>query len=147
MKTFHLKEGEINKKWLVVDAENQPVGRIATEVARLLRGKHKPTFSPHLDCGDAVIVVNAAKVRFTGNKWKQKNYYRHTGYMGGLKTTSAQEMLEKHPERIVTFAVKGMLPKNKLSNKIMKHLRVYPDTNHGQEAQKPEPAPSRLNLA
>ena len=147
MKTFHLKEAEIKKDWVIVDAANQPVGRIATEVARILRGKHKPTFSPHLDCGDAVIVVNAAQVRFTGNKWKQKNYYRHTGYMGGLKETSAQEMLEKNPDRIITFAVKGMLPKNKLSSRMMKHLRVYAGEEHGQEAQKPQPAPARLNIS
>jgi large subunit ribosomal protein L13 len=145
MKTHSIKPVDIKKKWVVVDATDQTVGRLATEVARVLRGKHKPTFAPHLDTGDNVIVVNAAKVRLTGNKWRDKVYYYHTGYMGGIKATSAQEMLERNPERIVEIAVKGMLPKCKLGRHLQANLRVYADDKHGQDAQKPEPIATRLN--
>jgi large subunit ribosomal protein L13 len=145
MKTHSIKPVDIKKKWVVVDATDQTVGRLASEVARVLRGKHKPTFVPHLDTGDNVIVVNAAKVRLTGNKWRDKVYYHHTGYMGGIKAATAQEMLERHPERIVEIAVKGMLPKNKLGRHIASNLRVYADDKHGQDAQKPEPMAVRLN--
>lgn len=145
MKTHSIKPVDIKKKWVVVDATDQTVGRLASEVARVLRGKHKPTFVPHLDTGDNVIVVNAAKVRLTGNKWRDKVYHHHTGYMGGIKAATAQEMLERHPERIVEIAVKGMLPKNKLGRHLASNLRVYADDKHGQDAQKPEPMAVRLN--
>ncbi len=139
MKTHNLKASDIKKKWVVVDAADQSLGRLATQVDTVLRGKHKPTYTPHLDTGDNVIVVNASKVKFTGNKLINKQYYRHTGYIGHLRSTSAEEMMETHPDRVITAAVKGMLPKNKLSRHLMTNLRVYADNNHGQEAQKPEP--------
>ncbi len=143
MKTTNIKPAEIKKKWLLIDAAEQPVGRIASQIAYLLRGKHKPSFTPHLDCGDNVIVVNAEKVHMTGNKWKDKSYYHHTGYMGGIKTISAQQLKDKHPERIIQTAVRGMIPKNKLGRKIMKNLRIYVGAEHEQKAQAPEAAPAR----
>lgn len=143
MKTCSIKPADIKKKWVTVDASGMPLGRLATEIARVLRGKHKPSFVPHLDCGDNVIVTNAAKVALTGNKWDQKFYNHHSGYIGGIKSISAKDLLEKHPERLIKFAVKGMLPKNKLSRKIMLNLRVYKDENHEQAAQKPEAMPMR----
>lgn len=144
MKTCKITPADITKKWVVVDAENQTLGRLATEVARVLRGKHKPNFVPHLDCGDNVLVINAAKINLTGNKWDQKVYYHHTGYIGGIKAIKAKDLLEKAPERIITSAVKGMLPKNKLSSKLMTHLRVYAGAEHAHEAQKPEPMAPRI---
>ena len=144
MKTLSVKDTNYTKEWLIVDATDKPVGRLASEVSRLLRGKHKPSFTPHVDCGDNVIVINASKVRFTGNKLGQKNYYHHTGYIGGLKTISAKNMLNDNPDRIISKAVKGMLAKNKMSRKLLKHLRIYPDATHNQEAQNPKPAPARL---
>ena len=139
MKTHNLKAADIKKKWVVVDAADQPLGRIATQIASVLRGKHRPTYTPHLDTGDNVIVVNASKVKLTGNKMLTKNYYRHTGYIGHLRSTTAQEVFEKNPDRLITAAVKGMLPKNKLSSKLMTNLRVFAGEEHNQEAQKPEP--------
>lgn len=127
-----------DKKWLVVDAEGQNLGRLASKVAYLLRGKHKTIFTPHADCGDNVIVINAEKVQLTGNKWEDKQYIRHTGYPGGQRITTAVEMLNKHPERLVEKSVKGMLPKNKLGRAVYGNLRVFVGGEHTLEAQKPE---------
>lgn len=135
MKTYSLKAGDIQKDWHVVDATGQTLGRLATQVAGLLVGKNKPTYSPHLDMGDYVIVVNAEKIRVTGNKLQDKKYYRHTGYMGGIKETTLEKMLERHPERVVSLAVRGMLPRNKLSRHRLRHLKVYAGPNHPHEAQ------------
>lgn len=135
MKTYNLKAKEIEKAWQVIDASGFTLGRLATQAAGLLMGKHKPTYSPHLDMGDFVIVVNATKVRVTGNKLEDKIYYRHTGYMGGLKETRLEVMLAKHPERVIELAVRGMLPRNKLSKHLLGHLKVYPGPDHPHEAQ------------
>lgn len=137
-KTYSPKASDIDKKWVLVDAEDHALGRVASKVATLLRGKHKPTFAPHMDTGDNVIVINAAKVKLTGKKMQQKEYFRYTGYPGGERYTSAEEMLEHKPEFVVEKAVKGMLPKNKLSNKLMTNLRIYAGPVHEQEAQQPE---------
>lgn len=147
MKTYSVKAADIKKSWVIVDAAGQSVGRVASEIARILRGKNKPNFTPHLDCGDGVVVVNAAKVVFTGNKLNDKFYHHHTGYMGGLKSVSARDLLAKYPERVITAAVKGMIPHNKLGRKVMKHLRVYAGEEHGQSAQTPVPAQPRLAKA
>lgn len=145
MKTYNVKPGDLSQKqWVVVDAADQTLGRLATEVARVLRGKHKPTFTPYLDTGDSVIVINASKVKLTGNKWNDKIYNHHTGYMGGIKAATASELLAKTPERLISIAVKGMLPKNKLGRKIFTNLRIYADAQHGQESQKPVPMKPRL---
>lgn len=136
--TYMAKPSEIERKWYVVDAEGQTLGRLASEVASILRGKHKPTFTPHVDTGDHVIVINAEKIQLTGNKLDGKMYYRHSGYFGGLKATSAREMLAKRPERMVELAIKGMLPKNSLGRKQGKKLHVYAGSEHPHEAQKPE---------
>jgi len=130
MRTYSLKGGEIDKRWQVVDAEGQPLGRLATHVAGLLMGKDKPTYSRHLDMGDFVVVVNAAKVKITGNKLADKQYYRHTGYMGGLKTMNLETMMERHPDRVVEKAVKGMLPGNRLGRQLYRHLKVYAGPDH-----------------
>lgn len=135
MTTYSLKGGDIEKGWRVIDAEGQTLGRLATEVAGLLRGKHKPSYTPHMDMGDSVVVVNATKIRVTGNKLADKTYYRHTGYMGGLKERQLEEMLAKHPERVIELAVRGMLPKNKLGRKQLKHLKVYAGPEHPHQAQ------------
>ena len=135
MKTYTLSAKEVEHRWHVLDAENRPLGRLATEVAHLLRGKYRPTFTPHLDNGDFVIVVNASKVKVTGNKMQQKLYRRHSGYPGGLKETPLPRMLERHPERVVQIAVKGMLPHNRLSRKLLRHLKVYGGPDHPHEAQ------------
>lgn len=135
MTTYSLKGDEIAKEWHVVDAEGQTLGRLATQVATLLRGKHKPSFTPHMDMGDHVIVLNATKIKVTGNKMDDKIYYRHTGYMGGLKERPLSEMLAKHPERVIELAVRGMLPKNKLGRRVLKHLKVYGGPDHPHEAQ------------
>ena len=127
-----------NKKWLVVDAQGQTVGRLASKVAKIIRGKHKTNFTPHADCGDNVIVINAEKVSFSGTKLVDKEYVRYTGYPGGQRFTSAQDMLRKHPERLIEKAVKGMLPKNKLGRKLYTNLKVYVGSEHNQVAQKPE---------
>ncbi len=130
-----MKAREIDKVWHVVDADGQTLGRLATRVAELLMGKHKPTYSPHLDMGDFVIVVNASRVRVTGNKLDGKIYYRHTGYVGGIKETPLREMLERHPDRVIEKAVKGMLPRNKLAGSLLRHLKVYAGPEHPHEAQ------------
>jgi large subunit ribosomal protein L13 len=135
MKTFSLSAKEIEKDWQVIDADGQTLGRLASEVARLLMGKHKPTYSPHLDMGDFVVIVNADKVRVTGKKLDDKIYYRHTGYMGGLKETVLSEMLEKQPRRVIELAVRGMLPRNRLSRHLLRHLKVYAGPDHPHEAQ------------
>ena len=139
MKTYTAKPAEIVKKWILIDAEGVVLGRLATIVANRLRGKHKPTFTPHMDMGDNVIVINADKVQMTGKKRSDKIHYWHTGYPGGIKSRTAGQILDgAHPERIVMQAVKRMLPGNKLSRQQMTHLRVFAGTEHGMEAQKPE---------
>jgi large subunit ribosomal protein L13 len=138
MKTYTPKVTDIQRRWLVVDAEGKVLGRLASEVASLLRGKHKPMFTPHLDTGDFVIVVNADKVRLTGNKAENKTYFRHTGYMGGEKLIPFKDMQAKHPERIIELAVKGMLPKNNLGRLMRRKLKVYTGPDHPHEAQQPE---------
>jgi len=136
-KTVSANKNTVTKEWLLVDADGQALGRLASEVAILLRGKHKPSFTPHIDCGDNVIIINAGKVNLTGNKWNDKTYIRHTGYPGGQRSLTATEMYKKDPARLVEKAVKGMLPKNKLGAEMFRNLKVYADANHGQEAQKP----------
>ena len=136
-KTYVTKPAEVERDWFVVDAEGKTLGRLASEIARILRGKHKPIYSPSVDCGDYVIVINAKKIRVTGNRLDQKNYYRHSGYMGGLKTISMRDQLEKYPNRVIESAVKGMLPKNKLGRQMIKKLKVYADETHPHEAQQP----------
>ncbi|NPA24394.1 MAG: 50S ribosomal protein L13 [Deltaproteobacteria bacterium] len=138
MKTYMAKPGETEQKWHLIDARGQVLGRLASEVARILRGKDKVVFTPHVDTGDFVVVVNAAEIRLTGNKVSDKIYYHHTGYPGGIKQMSAGEMLEKKPEEVVNLAVRGMLPKNKLGRKLLKKLKVYAGSEHRHEAQKPE---------
>ncbi|HLL46307.1 MAG TPA: 50S ribosomal protein L13 [Longimicrobiaceae bacterium] len=138
MKTYSVKAGEITRRWFVVDAEGKVLGRLATEIARVLRGKHKPTYTPHLDTGDFVVVINADKVRLTGRKEDQKTYFRHTGYMGHEKFIPFREMLAKHPERVIELAVKGMLPKNALGRQMRHKLKVYAGTEHPHSAQQPE---------
>lgn len=138
MKTYLAPVNEIEKKWYVVDAENKVLGRLASEIASRLRGKHKPTFSPFMDNGDFIIVTNADKIQLTGNKLDDKKYYRHTGYIGGIKETSAKELLVKHPTDLITKAVKGMLPRNKLGRAQLKKLKVYASANHPHTAQQPE---------
>ncbi len=135
MKTYALRASEIDKQWRVFDAAEAPLGRLATRVADALRGKDKPTFSPHLDMGDFVIVVNAEKVRLTGQKAQQKEYYRHTGYLGGLKSTRLDQMLAKHPDRVIRAAVWGMIPKGRLGRAQIRHLKVYSGPDHPHEAQ------------
>ena len=137
MKTYLAPVNEIERKWYVVDAENKILGRLATEIASRLRGKHKPTFSPFIDNGDFIIVTNAEKIQLTGKKWDDKKYYRHTGYMGGIKETTAKELLEKHPTDLIFKAVKGMLPKNKLGRAQLKKLKVYTGADHPHKAQQP----------
>lgn len=139
MKTYSVKAGEIERRWFVVDAEGKVLGRIASEIARVLRGKHKPTYTPHLDTGDFVVVVNAEKIVVTGKKEEQKTYFRHTGYMGGEKFIPFSRMLEKHPERVIELAVKGMLPKGALGRQMYQKLRVYAGKEHPHQAQQPEP--------
>ena len=139
MKTFTATPADIDKKWILIDAEGVVLGRLASIVAMRLRGKHKATFTPHMDMGDNVIVINADKVQMTGNKRAEKTYWRHTGYPGGIKSRTAGEILEgAHPERVVTLAVKRMLPGNKLSRHVMTNLRVYAGAEHPHEAQSPE---------
>jgi len=138
-KTYSAKAEEIERTWYVVDAEGKTLGRLATEVARILRGKHKPIYTPHVDTGDFVIIVNAEKIRVTGKRLDQKMYYRHSGYMGGLKETSLRTMLDKHPERVLQHAVKGMMPKNRLGRQMYKKLKVYAAPDHPHAAQKPLP--------
>ena len=138
MKTFVAKEEDVAKKWYVVDAKDKVLGRLATQIAMRLRGKHKPVFTPHADTGDFVVVLNAEKIALTGKKWGKKIYYHHTGYVGGLKQITAEKLLEKKPEDILRFAVKGMLPKNSLGRRQLKKLKIYVGTDHPHEAQQPE---------
>ena len=136
--TYSAKKSEIERKWYILDAANKPLGRVATEAAKLLRGKHKPTFTPNLDTGDNVIIINCKDVVLTGNKLNQKVYRRHSGYIGGMKEVSAKVMMEKTPEKAMMLAVKGMLPHNSLGRQSLKKLRVYAGSEHEQTAQQPE---------
>ncbi len=138
MKTYIPSKEEISRKWWLVDAKGKILGRLATEIAKLLMGKDKPEYTPHLDMGDFVVVINAHKVRVTGGKEKKKIYYHHSGYPGGLKQRTFEELMERNPEEIIWRAVKGMLPKNKLRKKRLKRLKIYADENHSHAAQKPE---------
>lgn len=138
MKTFSAKPHEVERQWFVVDAQGQTLGRLATQVATILRGKHKPIYTPHVDCGDYVIVVNANQIHVTGQKLDQKMYYRHSGYPGGLKQITLRRRLETHPERVIESAVRGMLPKNRLGRKMFKKLKVYAGSDHPHEAQQPK---------
>ncbi len=137
-KTVSANRATVKKDWLLVDAEGETLGRLASKIAKLIRGKHKTNFTPHVDCGDNVVVVNAEKVTLSGNKWQDKTYIRHTGYPGGQRSLTAQEILEKHPERLIEKAVKGMLPKNRLGRALYSNLYVYVGTEHDKEAQKPK---------
>lgn len=137
-KSFTPRAGDIERQWFVVDAEGKTLGRLASRIAHILRGKHKPTYSPHMDLGDHIVVINAEKIRVTGRKAEKKVYYRHTGYPGGLRTTTYEDMLNKHPERILRIAVKGMMPNNILGRQMFKKLRVYVGAEHDHAAQQPE---------
>ncbi|MFD0965229.1 50S ribosomal protein L13 [Pseudofulvibacter geojedonensis] len=136
-KTISANKNTVDKQWVLVDAEGQTLGRMSSIVAKLIRGKYKPSYTPHVDCGDNVIVINADKINLTGNKWNDKTYVRHTGYPGGQRTLSATELFDKDPIRLVEKSVKGMLPKNKLGSALFRNLKVYAGAEHGQEAQKP----------
>lgn len=136
-KTISVSKANANKQWVVVDAEGQMLGRLASKVAKLLRGKYKPSYTPHADCGDNVIVINAEKIQLSGAKFETKEYLRHTGYPGGQRVQTARQIIAKYPERLVEKAVKGMLPKNKLGAAIFRNLRVYVGEQHNQEAQNP----------
>lgn len=138
VKTYSAKNENVERKWLLVDAKGKTLGRLSTEIAKLLRGKHKPIFTPHIDCGDYVVVINAGRVRVSGNKMKQKRYYRHSGYVGNLKVINLEEMFKKSPEFVLKNSVKGMLPHNILGRNIIKKLKVYAGENHPHKAQKPE---------
>ncbi len=137
-KTVSANKATVNKEWVVLDAENQSLGRLASVAAKMLRGKHKPNFTPHVDCGDNVIVINAAKVNLTGKKWDDKVYLRHTGHPGGQRSLTAKQLYGKDPIRLIETAVKGMLPHNKLGSAIYRNLRVFNDANHGLDAQQPK---------
>jgi large subunit ribosomal protein L13 len=139
VKTYHQKPSEVQRDWYVIDASGKVLGRLATQISTLLRGKHKPTFTPSVDGGDFVIVVNAEKIVLTGRKPDQKIYYRHTGYPGGLKATPYKVMLAKHPDRILRLAVKRMLPKNRMGRRLLSKLRIYAGPNHPHAAQQPKP--------
>ena len=136
--TYSVKKSEIERKWYIIDAANKPIGRVATEAAKLLRGKHKPTYTPNIDMGDHVIILNCKDVILTGNKLNQKVYRHHSGYIGGMKEVPAKVMLEKNPEKAMTLAIKGMLPHTSLGRKMAKKLRVYAGSEHENQAQKPE---------
>lgn len=136
--TYMAKPSEVEKKWYVLDAADKPLGRVATEAARLLRGKHKPTFTPHIDTGDNVIVINAEKAILTGKKLEQKYYYHHSGYPGGIKSISYRRLMETKPELAMELAIKGMIPHNRLGRQIMKKVRIYRGAEHCHQAQKPE---------
>lgn len=139
MRTYTPKKDEIERSWYVVDAQGQTLGRLATRIAVLLRGKHKPTYSPHLDSGDFVIVVNADKIRVTGKKLDEKIYYRHSLYPGGLKSITLRELLKKRPTRVIRHAVQGMLPRNRLGRELVRKLKIYARADHPHESQKPQP--------
>jgi large subunit ribosomal protein L13 len=136
-KTVSVKQKDVNKEWILVDAKNEVLGRLASQVAKIIRGKHKPSFTPHVDCGDKVIVINAEHVRMTGKKWTDKEYVHYTGYPGGKRVRTPKDLMEKDPRKIIEKAVQGMLPKNKLGNKLKNQLFVYPGEEHPHEAQKP----------
>ena len=138
-KTKSANAATIEKEWLLIDAEGQTLGRLCSQIAALLRGKHKPYFTPHADCGDYVVVINAEKVTLSGNKWSEKEYLRHTGYPGGQRSLTATQLLQRDPRRLVEFAVKGMLPKNKLGSTMYTHLYVYAGTDHPHAGQNPTP--------
>ncbi len=142
-KTFSAKKEEVQRDWYVVDAADMVLGRLATQIANILRGKNKPIFTPHVDTGDFVVVINADKIRLTGRKWEKKTYYRHSGYPGGLKSITAAKVRDKNPEFLIKHAVRGMLPKNKLGHKQLKKLKVFAGPHHKHEAQSPKP----LNIA
>jgi large subunit ribosomal protein L13 len=139
VKTYVTKPGSVERKWYVVDAEGQTLGRLASRIAAVLRGKHKPQFSPAVDVGDYVIVVNAEKIRVTGRKMEQKMYYRHSGYPGGLTEITLADQLKRHPTRVIHLAVRGMLPRNRLGRKMLKKLKAYAGPEHPHEAQQPKP--------
>ena len=138
MKTFSAKKHDIDRNWYLVDAQNKTLGRLSTEIAKRLRGKHKPIYTPHVDTGDYIVVVNASKIRVTGNKMTDKVYYKHTGYIGNLKSENLETMLEKYPEKVLMKSVRGMLPKNKLGRAMIKKLRVFAGPEHTHIAQQPE---------
>ncbi len=137
-KTASANKATVNKEWVLVDADGQTLGRLASKVAMLIRGKYKPNFTPHVDCGDNVVIINADKINLTGNKWEAKSYVRHTGYPGGQRSLTASEMYQKNPARLVEKAVKGMLPKNKLGSALFRNLYVYAGNDHKHEAQNPK---------
>ena len=139
MKTFSAKNHDIDRNWYLVDAQNKTLGRLSTEIAKRLRGKHKPIYTPHVDTGDYIVVVNASKIRVTGKKMTDKVYYKHTGYIGNLKSENLETMLEKYPEKVLMKSVRGMLPKNKLGRAMIKKLRVFAGPEHTHIAQQPEP--------
>jgi len=139
VKTYSAREEDIERQWHVVDAQGKTLGRLSSEIARILRGKHKPIYTPHVDCGDYVVVINAEKIWVTGRKLDQKIYYRHSGYPGGLKEITLREQLNKFPERVIEHAVKGMLPKNRLGRRMFKKLKVYAGAEHPHAAQQPQP--------
>lgn len=139
MRTISAREQDIQRDWYVVDAQGQTLGRLATQVATILRGKHKPIFTPHVDCGDYVVIINAEKIHTTGQKMTQKKYYRHSGYPGGLSEIVLKDQLDKFPNRVLESAVRGMLPKNRLGRKMFRKLKVYAGPNHPHEAQQPKP--------
>lgn len=137
-KTVSANKATVSKEWLHVDADGQTLGRLSSEVAKLLRGKHKPNFTPHVDCGDNVVITNAEKINLSGKKWDSKEYIRHTGYPGGQRSLTAKELFAKNPERLIEKSVKGMLPKNKLGAALFRNLKVYAGASHDHEAQKPK---------
>ena len=137
MKTYYAKPGEVEREWLLIDAEDQVLGRVAAKAANILRGKHKPTYTPHVDTGDFVVIINADKIRVTGNKGEAKRYYRHSGYPGGLKSESFNDAIAKHPERVLEHAIKGMIPKTTLGREQAKKLKVYAGPEHPHAAQQP----------
>ena len=145
-KTISANAKTVDKQWVLVDADSVPLGRVASVVAQYIRGKHKTNYTPHVDCGDNVIVINAEKVRLSGNKWKQKQYIRHTGYPGGQTSLNAEQLLIKSPERIIENAVRGMLPKNKLGAALFRNLKVFIGSDHRHEAQKPKTVNIKENI-
>ena len=138
MKTYYAKPGEVERKWYVIDAEDQVLGRVATKAAQILRGKTKPQYTQHVDVGDFVVIINAEKIRVTGNKTLGKEYFRHSGHPGGLKSETLDEAIAKHPERVIEHAVKGMLPKNRLGSKLLSNMYVYAGSEHKHDAQNPK---------
>ena len=138
MKTYSAKKSDVVKKWVLIDAADQPLGRVATRAASIIRGKHKPTFTPHVDTGDNVVIINAGKVRLTGQKLQKKVYYHHTGYLGGIRSATAREVMEKRPEDLLKKAIDGMLPKNRLGRTLKDNYRIYETDQHPHNGQKPE---------